>query len=108
MKSALMMLVIGMFISGCAAATNKCLKDNNMRVSGHKTATAESKNILAQDLRTGNIDLGESLDKIRMTYGDADDIFVSGCVVRLIYRIDADKDVTLWFEDGKQLSMWSN
>lgn len=105
MKAILAVIFIAVFISGCAVGI-PCLNNKNMRVKEYKTATVESKDKLAEDLRMGKIGLGDSLDKIRVVYGDADDIFVSGCTVRLIYRIDSDKNVTLWFEAGERLSMW--
>ena len=108
MRTIWILLIIGVFISGCAAPANECVKNRIMQVKEYSLSTIESKNKLSQDLRIGKIGLGEGLAQIRTSYGDADDIFVSGCIVRLTYKIGAGKNITLWFEDGEHLTMWSN
>ncbi|MFA5157121.1 MAG: hypothetical protein WC532_07025 [Candidatus Omnitrophota bacterium] len=105
MKKAVILLVIGLFLSGCTTAGIPCQKEDIVKT--YAASTAASKNSLLQDLTSGKIAVGATLDSIRSEYGNADDMLIAGCIVRLIYRPDSGKNITLWFDDGKHLSMWS-
>lgn len=102
------LLFLFLFLSGCAVSSPSCSSKGFSKDISYVMSTRESKNRLAEALRSGELALRASLDDIRANYGDADDIFVSGCNIRIIYRMDSGKNVTLWFEDGQHLSMWSN
>jgi len=97
-----------LFLSGCASTVPPCSPKGFSKDITYVMSTEKSKNKLSEDLRSGKLELKALLDDIREKYGDADDILVSDCNVRLIYRTDSQKNITLWFEDGQYLSMWSN
>lgn len=100
------LLIIGLFLSGCASA-DRC-PGKNVSVKEYSSATPISKTRLLDDLRSGKIGIGVTLDYIRSTYGEPDNMLIASCTARLIYRSDSGKNVTLWFDDGRHLSMWSN
>lgn len=101
-----LILISGIFLSGCASL-GPC--SGKLSASGtHQPATDTAKTRLSQDLRSGKVNTGAKLSDIRLNYGDPDDMFVADCTVRFIYRLGSGKKVTLWFEDGERLSMWSS
>lgn len=102
------LLFLMVFLSGCAGSAANCIPKGFSKDIIYVMSTEKSKSKLFEDLRSGRLVLKSSLDDVRLNYGDADDIFVSDCNVRLIYRLDSGKNITLWFEDGQHLSMWSN
>ena len=106
MKKTIVLLVIGLLLAGCASTASQCLQRDIKK--SYAPATEALKNNLAQDLASGKVTLGATIDDLRSNYGQPDDMLVSGCTARLIYRLNSGKRVTLWFDDGWQLSMWSN
>ena len=105
MNKVAMFLISAIFICGCASV--EVCENKNLAVKTYQPATLESKSSLLADLRSNQVKIGETIDNIKTAYGDADNIFVSGCTTRIIYRINNDKKVTLWFDDGLHLSMWN-
>jgi hypothetical protein len=106
MEKVIVLLIIGSLLSGCASTAGQCLQREIKK--SYAPATEALKNNLAQDLASGKVALGATIDDVRSDYGQPDDMLVSGCTARLIYRLNSGKHVTLWFDDGWQLSMWSN
>jgi uncharacterized protein YceK len=105
MKNVAILLAMIVLLSGCTTAGIVCQKDDTVKT--YAQATAASKNDLDQDLLSGKAATGITLDQVRSNYGNPDDMLVSGCTIRMIYRIDSEKNITLWFDDGMHLSMWS-
>lgn len=105
MQRSVFLLLIGLAACGCAATSNPCLKQDIKKA--YTAASQPSKESLLKDLVSGQINNSTNIDYIRSTYGDADDMLVTSCTIRLIYRLSQDKSITLWFEDGWNLSMWS-
>ena len=106
MKILMALLAAGVFLSGCGAV-NECVKGVSLEKQ-YSSANPDSKNQLSDDLRSGKLKLGDSIDDIRSIYGDADNMLVAHCSVRLIYKLSTGKNMTLWFDDGWHLSMWSD
>lgn len=106
MKMFLALLAVGIFLSGCGAV-NKCVKGVSSEKQ-YSSATLDSKKQLNDDLRSGKLELGASIDDIKSIYGDADNMLVAHCSVRMIYKLSTGKNMTLWFDDGWHLSMWSD
>jgi uncharacterized protein YceK len=106
MKKTFILLVVGLLLCGCASTAGQCLQRDIKK--SYAPATEALKNNLSQDLASGKVAIGATIDSVRSSYGQPDDMLVSGCTARLIYRLDSGKNVTLWFDDGWQLSMWSN
>ncbi len=107
MVKILISLLMLSFLSGCAGV-NECAKNKLSPLKIYAPSTGMSKNGLANDLRSGKIAIGEKLDYIRSNYGDPDNMFIAGCIVRINYKLDTGKIITLWFEDGDALSMWKD
>lgn len=106
MDKAVILLAVGLLLSGCAPAASQCLQRDIKK--SYAPTTEALKNNLLQDLASGKVAIGVTIDDVRSSYGQPDDMLVSGCTARLIYRLASGKNVTLWFDDGWQLSMWSN
>ena len=106
MKKAFILLVVGVLLSGCASAGAPCLQRDIKK--SYAQATEALKDDLSRGLAAGEVTIGATLDDIRSAYGQPDDMLVTGCTIRMIYRRAAGKNITLWFDDGWQLSMWSN
>ena len=106
MRNIVILSIVGLLACGCAAQGKVCIQPD---IKKSYTASNESlKAKLSEDLTGGNIPLGMTLDDIRSRYGQPDDMLVASCTVRLTYRRDNAKNITLWFDDGWHLSMWSN
>ncbi len=101
------LLMMGLFLSGCASV-DRCPERVVSKIKQYSPATQISKSELIKDLKSGKTGIGATLDYIRSTYGDPDSTLISSCTARFIYRLDSGKNITLWFEDGWRLSMWSN
>lgn len=101
------LLLMLLFLSGCASV-NDCPKNKFSPLKVYAPATQISKAQLEGDLRSGKVKIGEKLEYIRLNYGDSDSMFISNCIVRMSYKLDNGKNITLWFEDGEQLSMWKD
>lgn len=105
MNKKVCVLLMGIFLSGCFSAAG-CLRDKEAIVKAYTPATNQTKNELYKDLRSGKITLGATLDYIRQTYGDSDEIFVTEYAARVIYTLENGKKITLWFDNCRRLSMW--
>jgi hypothetical protein len=90
--------------SGPGAFSGPCVQSPAV----HEPATAASKELLLSDLRSGKLTAGALAESIRASYGDADEMIASRAALRLRYRISPRKTLTLWFDDGCHLSMWSD
>lgn len=93
-------------LAGCAQL-NKFIVNKPPVIKEYPISSRISKEQLLKDLKSGKVAIDTTLDYVRSSYGNADDMLVVSRVVRLIYRIEPGKNVTLWFEDGSRLSMWS-
>ncbi len=100
-------LLMLLFLSGCASVSD-CPRSKLSPLTVYAPATQISKAQLEGDLRSGKVKIGERLEYVRLNYGDPDSMFIAGCIVRINYKLDAGKMITLWFEDGEQLSMWKD
>ncbi len=107
MKKVFVLFGLVFFLCGCAGVKN-CPDLKSALEKPSPPSSSALKNILAQDLRSGKIAIGSSIDAVRLAYGQPDDILVVGCVVRILYRQEKAKNINLWFNDGTHLSMWSN
>jgi hypothetical protein len=98
------------FICGCCSGqTGLNQNQGQISVKTYLPATLESKQKLAEDLRSGSINRGASLDYLRSTYGDPDSMLVSGFGTRLVYyKAEKTDKIVLWFDDGTHLSAWSD
>jgi hypothetical protein len=106
MKNIVILSVIGLLLCGCAAQGKRCFQQDIKK--SYAPSNESLKSDLANDLTGGKVPLGATLDEIRSSYGQPDDMLVASCTVRIIYRRDRDKNITLWFDDGWHLSMWNN
>jgi hypothetical protein len=106
MRNILVYLVMGLFLPGCGAAT-QCVKGASVE-KVYSSATPDSKNALHADLRSGKVTLGATLDYIKSSYGDPDSMLIANCTARVIYKLASGRNLTLWFDDGWHLSMWSD
>jgi len=104
-KIFLAILVLSLFAFGCASVS-KCTS-NEQPEKVYQASTGILKVQLSSDLRSNKIGLGSTWDQIKSVYGEPDDVLVSNCSVRAIYRPEKLKNITLWFDDGK-LTSWSN
>ena len=89
------LLMVGLFLSGCASVS-RC-PETDVSAKEYSPATQLSKSELAKDLRSGKIGIDTTLDYIRSTYGDSDNMLIASCTARLIYRSDSGENITLWF-----------
>lgn len=105
MKSMCFLFII-IFLSGCVS-TRSCFENTSLEIKDYAAASLESKDGLRKDLRSGKVNIDTTLDRIRTAYGEPDNMLVSGCIVRIIYRAESG-NITLWFDDGRHLSMWSD
>lgn len=101
------LLLMLLLLSGCASV-NDCAKNKLSPLKTYAPSTQISKVKLNNDLRSGKVKIGEKFDYIRANYGDPDNMFITDCIVRINYKLDAGKNITLWFEDGENLSMWKD
>lgn len=100
-------LLLMLLLSGCAGV-NDCVKNKLSPLKTYATSTLISKAKLNEDLRSGKITIGETIDYIRANYGEPDSMFIIDCIIRISYKLDAGKNITLWFENGENLSMWKD
>jgi len=107
MKKIAVLIIMGLFLSGCAGVSSNCF-EKPPAIKAYLSATELLKIELRKDLRSGKVAKGETLDNIRSRYGDPDDMLVTDCTVRVIYRPNKAKSFALWFDDGWHLSMWSD
>ncbi len=103
-----LMLACSGALAGCATVETSDCAQPHMAAQAYPAATAETRQELGNDLRSGAITLGASIDAIRKSYGDPDTMFVIPCMVRATYVINPLKKITLWFDDGQHLSMWAD
>lgn len=101
------LLLTAVLLSGCASANGPYVNATTA-VKNYTPSNQFSKTELDNDLRSGKITIGADLDRIRSTYGDADEMFVSEGTVRINYKLNSGKNIILLFEDGRRLSMWKN
>lgn len=101
------LLALLLSLSGCASVQD-CARNNLSPLKAYAPATPISKSKLNGDLRLGKVKIGEKLDYIRLNYGDPDNMFIADCIVRINYKLDTGKIITLWFENGEDLSMWKD
>jgi len=107
MKRMSVLLSCLFLLCGCAGVSN-CADLKSALEKPAKPSSSALKAGLAQDLRAGKIAIGAGIDAIRSQYGQPDDILVTGCTVRMLYRQEDAKNINLWFSDGVHLSAWSN
>jgi len=108
MKKAFLFFVSILLLAGCFTYLKEYPQNLNQLSKTYAHSTPELKAKLLGDLRGGRLKLGESMDAIRTAYGDPDNMFVFEYMARLVYKLDQNKNVLLWFEDGMHLSMWSD
>ncbi len=101
------LLLMLLLLSGCASV-NDCAKNKLSPLKTYTPSTQISKTKLNDDLRSGKVKIGETIDYIRSNYGDPDSMFIMDCIVRINYKLDTGKNITLWFENGENLSMWKD
>ncbi|GEM_PF-5947140 len=99
-------LLLMLLLSGCAGATD-CSKNTLSPLKTYTASSQTSKAKLNEDLRSGKVKIGETIDYIREHYGDPDSMFITDCIIRINYKSEG-KNITLWFENGENLSMWKD
>ncbi len=99
------LLGVLLMLCGCASVS-KCTS-TQAPVKIYQASTNLLRAQLSGDLRSNKITIGSTLDEIKSVYGEPDDVLVTGCSIRAIYRPEKTKSITLWFDDAK-LTGWSN
>lgn len=100
-------LLMLLLLAGCSSV-NDCAKNKLSPLKTYTPATQISKDELSNDLRSGKIKIGDTIESIRTNYGDPDSMFTSDCIIRINYKSNTEKNITLWFENGENLSMWKD
>lgn len=107
-KMCVLLFLLMNVISGCATVGEpECVHPVHI-AQVYPAATVESRQALIDNLRSGKITMGTTLDVIRRSYGQPDTMFVAPCNVRVTYMMNPHKRVSLWFDDGAHLSMWAD
>jgi len=100
-------LLLMLLLSGCSSVAD-CSKNVLSPLKTYAPSTQTSKAKLNEDLRSGKVKIGDTIDSIRAYYGDSDSMFITDCIIRINYKTDTGKNITLWFENGENLSMWKD
>ncbi|HNX81307.1 MAG TPA: hypothetical protein PKL77_04090 [Candidatus Omnitrophota bacterium] len=95
-------------MTGCATVAGPACVEPAPSGNVYPAATGASRQALADDLRSGKIAVGSSLETIRKAYGEPDTMFVLPCNVRATYTMSPMKRISIWFDDGQHMSMWAD
>lgn len=100
---------LSLFLAGCAATEEYCASEDKIKeVKTYQSSSDGLKDNLFNDLRSGKVSVGQTLDYIRSAYGDPDNMLVTGCSVRISYKLKSAHKIYLWFNDGEHLSVWED
>ena len=99
MKFFPLIILITFLLSGCVTT----------KTTPYPSATRETKEQLFQDLASGKLKIGATLEYVRSTYGEPETITTHNEKTLIIYRRPTHYDSAyIWFDENKQLESWSH